>query len=155
MKSKTSKIEHPPCHNPPMWRRILLAAMAVGVAVPVGALVGAAIAFPQPTTADRCTNQINYVFDPLSNAEINSIGATTGQCPVPNMSAPDAWSDARLVGQSIVAWQARAYQKAWAGNMDTSDEHQCTLAAESWLENSPAVGLDRSDVIAGCMDALS
>ncbi|NKT14606.1 hypothetical protein GS979_07180 [Rhodococcus hoagii] len=28
-----------------------------------------------------CTNRIIYAGDPRSNAEINSIGATTGYCP--------------------------------------------------------------------------
>lgn len=32
---------------------------------------------------DRCTNQIDYAGDPRSNAEINSIGASTGKCPAP------------------------------------------------------------------------
>ena len=38
---------------------------------------------PNATPDDRCTNQINYANDPRSNAEINSIGAVTGQCPEP------------------------------------------------------------------------
>src|SRR4051794_18953905 len=37
-----------------------------------------------PASADdKCTNQIDYSGDPRSNAEINSIGASTGQCPSP------------------------------------------------------------------------
>nr|WP_296766782.1 hypothetical protein [Rhodococcus sp. (in: high G+C Gram-positive bacteria)] len=36
-----------------------------------------------PTSDERCTNQINYAGDPRSNAEINSIGEQTGQCPAP------------------------------------------------------------------------
>lgn len=31
----------------------------------------------------RCTDQINYADDPRSNAEINSIGESTGTCPQP------------------------------------------------------------------------
>ncbi|RKN45746.1 hypothetical protein [Streptomyces hoynatensis] len=31
----------------------------------------------------RCTDQLNYAGDPRSNAEINSIGAETGECPEP------------------------------------------------------------------------
>lgn len=42
-------------------------------------LIGPATA----TADDRCTNQIDYSGDPRSNAEINSIGASTGQCPAP------------------------------------------------------------------------
>lgn len=39
---------------------------------------------PAVSTADeRCTNQVDYAGDPRSNAEINSIGATTGHCPTP------------------------------------------------------------------------
>lgn len=44
---------------------------------------GAVIPDPNATPDDRCTNQINYANDPRSNAEINSIGAQTGQCPEP------------------------------------------------------------------------
>lgn len=44
---------------------------------------GATMPDPNATPDDRCTNQINYVNDPRSNAEINSIGAQTGQCPEP------------------------------------------------------------------------
>ncbi len=37
-----------------------------------------------PSHADeKCTNQIDYAGDPRSNAEINGIGFTTGQCPAP------------------------------------------------------------------------
>ena len=40
-----------------------------------------------PASADdRCTNQIDYSGDPRSNAEINSIGASTGRCPAPMAS---------------------------------------------------------------------
>ena len=38
---------------------------------------------PNAVPDDRCTNQINYAGDPRSNAEINSIGEQTGQCPAP------------------------------------------------------------------------
>ncbi|MBC2644741.1 MULTISPECIES: hypothetical protein [unclassified Rhodococcus (in: high G+C Gram-positive bacteria)] len=44
---------------------------------------GATIPDPNAVPDDRCTNQINYAGDPRSNAEINSIGAQTGQCPAP------------------------------------------------------------------------
>lgn len=44
---------------------------------------GATIPDPNAVPDDRCTNQINYAGDPRSNAEINSIGASTGQCPAP------------------------------------------------------------------------
>ncbi|WP_240945217.1 hypothetical protein [Rhodococcus sp. HNM0569] len=44
---------------------------------------GATIPDPNAVPDDRCTNQINYAGDPRSNAEINSIGAQTGQCPEP------------------------------------------------------------------------
>jgi len=40
--------------------------------------------------ATRCTDQINYAGDPRSNAEINSIGATTGVCPAPLSDASNA-----------------------------------------------------------------
>lgn len=44
---------------------------------------GATMPDPNAAPDDRCTNQINYAGDPRSNAEINSIGAETGQCPAP------------------------------------------------------------------------
>lgn len=44
---------------------------------------GATIPDPNAVPDDRCTNQIDYAGDPRSNAEINSIGASTGQCPAP------------------------------------------------------------------------
>lgn len=48
------------------------------------ALLAAGLVLATPANADeRCTNQIDYAGDPRSNAEINSIGASTGQCPAP------------------------------------------------------------------------
>ncbi|MFK0292612.1 hypothetical protein ACIQU6_19330 [Streptomyces sp. NPDC090442] len=38
----------------------------------------------------KCTDRINYVGDPRSNAEINSIGENTGHCPAPEKSAKPA-----------------------------------------------------------------
>lgn len=58
-------------------RRYAAGAAVLAVAMPVLAVVGAAPA------AAKCTNQIDYAGDPRSNAEINSIGATTGICPAP------------------------------------------------------------------------
>jgi len=47
-------------------------------------LVGGFVAGTPVARADnRCTNQIDYAGDLRSNAEINSIGALTGQCPLP------------------------------------------------------------------------
>ena len=49
----------------------------------------AAPAAPGPATeSTKCTDQINYVGDPRSNAEINSIGERMGSCPAP--LPPDA-----------------------------------------------------------------
>ena len=60
----------------------ILIATALGGALLTGSLMGGA-----PAQADdlskRCTKQINYAGDPRSNAEINGIGALTGQCPPP------------------------------------------------------------------------
>lgn len=44
---------------------------------------GATFPDPNATPDNRCTNLINYANDPRPNAEINSIGALTGQCPEP------------------------------------------------------------------------
>lgn len=47
-------------------------------------LLAVSFALAAPVRADqKCTNQIDYAGDPRSNAEINGIGATTGQCPAP------------------------------------------------------------------------
>ncbi|WP_063064106.1 hypothetical protein [Nocardia violaceofusca] len=35
----------------------------------------------------KCTDQIDYAGDPRPNAEINSIGEQTGQCPAPQAPA--------------------------------------------------------------------
>lgn len=57
---------------------ITVAASAAAVLLSLSAVVGAA-----PAYAEKCTNLVNYAGDPRSNAEINGIGATTGQCPIP------------------------------------------------------------------------
>lgn len=44
---------------------------------------GGTIPDPNAVPDDRCTNQIDYANDPRSNAEINSTGELTGQCPEP------------------------------------------------------------------------
>jgi hypothetical protein len=61
---------------------------------------GVASAEPEPgVIEDRCTNQIDYAGDPRSNAEINSIGATTGQCPAPlTNAAPEKASESGFFG---------------------------------------------------------
>ncbi|CCQ15565.1 Secreted protein [Rhodococcus sp. AW25M09] len=44
---------------------------------------GGTIPDPDAVPDDRCTNQIDYANDPRSNAEINSLGESNGQCPAP------------------------------------------------------------------------
>lgn len=56
---------------------VTAAASARGVSFGVVLSAGTAIAAPS------CSNQINYAGDPRPNAVINSIGASTGRCPVP------------------------------------------------------------------------
>ena len=78
-----------------MGRSLYIAAAGV---VPVGAIAGSHGAF-----ADTgCTNQFNYAGDPRTNAVINSIGASTGQCPIP---IPDAKGLPGLVSGAIAAGQ--------------------------------------------------
>jgi len=62
-------------------RRVLLG-LLLCAALPASGLL-----FAPAASATRCTDQINYAGDPRSNAEINSIGATTGVCPAP-LSGP-------------------------------------------------------------------
>src|SRR4051812_11691095 len=59
-----------------MMTKIVIAVFTIGASLPI------ATASADPIT-DRCTNQFEYAGDPRSNAEINSIGASTGQCPAP------------------------------------------------------------------------
>lgn len=107
--------------------------------------------------ADRCTNQINYVYDLRNNAEINSISASTGICPRPQMYGPDAWSDPFIVGQSYIAYWARQLQrldpKYGDGAVDSSDSGVCTRAVHA--TTIPQVArLDDDEMVAGCLDAL-
>ena len=53
---------------------------------------------PAPAETPRCTDQNDYTGDPRSNAEINSIGQQTGQCPVPIHSWPGIASAATSSG---------------------------------------------------------
>lgn len=54
-----------------------------------------------PTNAGvSCTDQINYAGDPRSNAEINSLGEQTGQCPP--VSAPTGSSVANAGDHSTI-----------------------------------------------------
>lgn len=56
----------------------------VGLFSAAAALVASGVVGPgTAAAAPRCTDQINYAGDPRSNAILNSIGVSTGQCPVP------------------------------------------------------------------------
>ena len=79
-----------------MYARTAVAAVLAGAAS-VGALFLSA-----PAHATRCTDQINYAGDPRSNAEINSIGATTGQCPAPLTGAVIADAPTGCNSQSLL-----------------------------------------------------
>ncbi|GHF46734.1 hypothetical protein FHX82_001545 [Amycolatopsis bartoniae] len=48
---------------------------------------------PTTTTSGKCTEQIDYGSDPRSNAEINSIGESTGTCPNPIWNPPTSPSE--------------------------------------------------------------
>lgn len=84
-----------------MGRRFASAALAIGAALPLGALAGGPIA----SADDRCTNQINYAGDPRSNAEINSIGASTGQCPTPMTGSSGASTSVPGITTGVVTGQ--------------------------------------------------
>lgn len=58
---------------------VVVVFLAVAAVLTAGGLVGPGTAAAAP----RCTDQINYAGDPRSNAILNSIGASTSQCPVP------------------------------------------------------------------------
>lgn len=59
----------------------------------------------EPVIGDRCTNQIDYSGDPRSNAEINSIGASTGVCPRPITGGTSTGSPVLTVDPSYLAGQ--------------------------------------------------
>ncbi|GGG04732.1 hypothetical protein GCM10007304_18500 [Rhodococcoides trifolii] len=63
-----------------------------------------------PVEAERCTNRIDYADDPRSNAEINSIGESTGVCPQPSTSlpSPEPVPDDRCTNQIDYAGDPRS-----------------------------------------------
>lgn len=91
------------------------------VAGVLGGTVLALFALLVPATAsadDRCTNQINYAGDPRSNAVLNSIGASTGQCPVPIPQAIGlpGLVDGAVLGQACYNYPAYIFGQTANGN---------------------------------------
>lgn len=79
-------------------------AALVALLVPA-ALMSPGTAGGEPIISDRCTNQIDYSGDPRSNAEINSMGASTGVCPSPMTGGTSTGSPAPTADPSYLSGQ--------------------------------------------------
>ncbi|MCV7170806.1 hypothetical protein H7I41_12870 [Mycobacterium manitobense] len=89
---------------------------------------------------DRCTNQINYAGDPRSNAEINSIGASTGQCPVsiPQQNSLPGLVDGAIEGAACYNWMRYQFgQTSTGAQMICADQGNGT---GEWIRAIPVIG---------------
>ena len=108
----------------------------MGAAFPAGAI----FLSPPPAQATRCTDQIDYANDPRSNAEINSIGATTGQCPAPVGGVSNdvqGLVQGAVVGQSCTNTQLFVF-----GTTADGDTTVCSGegTAGTWVRSVPVIG---------------
>ncbi|MFJ2740781.1 hypothetical protein ACIO3O_14030 [Streptomyces sp. NPDC087440] len=69
----------------------------------------------------KCTDQINYADDPRSNAEINSIGESTGRCPAPE-KAPKPQKPQKPAGTPKKAGVSCTNQINYAGDPRSNAE---------------------------------
>lgn len=99
------------------------------------------LAWAQSASADvRCTDQIDYAGDSRSNAEINSIGVSTGQCPVPmsQQYGLPGLVDGAVEGAACYNWQRFPFGQ-------TSNGSQMICAGQSdgtglWVRAIPVIG---------------
>ncbi|WP_157531240.1 hypothetical protein [Mycobacterium sp. IS-1496] len=111
------------------------AALVAAVAAPATALVVAS-----PANA-RCTDQFNYSQDTRSNAEINSIGATTGVCPTPmrgNTSTVQGLVQGATLGRSCANFDRFRFGKTVSG-----DTVICNPQGDGtglWVRAIPVIG---------------
>lgn len=120
-----------------MGRKHSIAASGIALTLPVIALVGSPIA----TAYTKCTDQIDYAGDPRSNAEINSIGASTGQCPTPmsQQYGLPGLVDGAVEGAACYNWQRFPFGQ-------TSNGSQMICAGQGdgtgkWVRSIPVIGV--------------
>jgi len=106
-----------------------------GAAFPLGALPLSA-----PAHATRCTDQLDYSSDPRSNAEINGIGAATGQCPTPMGGVSNNVQGlvyGAVVGQPCTSTQRYVFgQTAGGGTTVCSGQG----SSGTWVMSIPLIG---------------
>ena len=109
-----------------------------GALLPICAVIGAASSTADPV---RCTNQINYAGDPRSNAVINSIGASTGICPVP---IPQAYGLPGLVDGAIQGQPCYNYPAYIFGQAKNGNQFACLAQGDGtgiWVRSIPVIGV--------------
>jgi hypothetical protein len=116
---------------------MLFAVLILG-ALPVGTLSLAGHA----SADDRCTNNVNYAGDPRSNAVINSIGASTGQCPTP---IPQAIGLPGLVDGAVLGQPCYNYPTYMFGQANNGNQLACvdqgTNTTGLWVRSVPVIGV--------------
>lgn len=119
----------------PMRTRTAISAVLTGAALGSGALLLSA-----PAQATRCTDQLDYSGDPRSNAEINSIGATTGQCPTPMTGVSNDVPG--LVSGAVLGQPCTNTQRFVFGQTAAGDTLLCTGqgSAGTWIRSIPVIG---------------
>lgn len=118
-----------------MYVRAAVAAV-MAVAAPLMALLLSA-----PANATRCTDQINYAGDPRSNAEINSIGASTGTCPTPMTGMSNAVEG--LVQGAAVGQPCSNPERFVFGKTASGDTVVCNGQSNGsgiWVRSIPVIG---------------
>jgi len=119
-----------------MNSRTAVAAVLAGAGLPLGALLLSA-----PAHATRCTDQIDYAGDPRSNAEINSIGASTGQCPTPMTGMSDTVQGLVLgavVGQPCTSTGRFVFGMTAAGATTVCNDQGNGTGL--WVRSIPVIG---------------
>lgn len=118
-----------------MFTRTAIAAVLTGAALGSTALLLSA-----PAQATRCTDQLDYSGDPRSNAEINSIGATTGQCPTPMTGVSNVV--AGLVQGAVLGQSCTSTQRFVFGQTAAGDTVICSGQGSSgtWIRSIPVIG---------------
>lgn len=114
----------------------------VVVAVLTGATVPlVAVLLSAPAQAVRCTDQINYAGDPRSNAEINSIGATTGQCPTP-LSGVASTVEGLVLGAVVgqVCFNTGRFVFGQNANGETTVCNDQGNGSGIWVRSIPVIG---------------
>lgn len=120
-----------------MKTHVLVPGVLGGMIFSLTALLGSATA----TADDRCTNQINYAGDPRSNVVINSIGASTGQCPtpIPQQYGLPGLVDGAVAGQPCYNYPLYIFGQD-AGGRQYACLDQGTNTTGLWVTSIPVIG---------------